>query len=89
MKEAKRSVGRPKLTAKQREERKKKTRIAFDMRPEQVELLEKWIEQNSQNSILTLTGRSWSKASAVNYLVMKSLIAISEGSQAGGMVPKC
>ena len=70
--EKKRSVGRPKLTAKEKKERSKRVRIAFDMRPEQVELLDQWIEDNQ---ILTMTGRDWSRASAVNYLVMKSILA--------------
>ena len=68
----KRSAGRPKLTAKQKSERSKRVRIAFDMRPEQVEVLDQWI---NENQILTMTGRSWSRASAVNYLVMKSIMA--------------
>jgi hypothetical protein len=66
----KRKPGRPKLTAKQREMRTKKVRIAFDMPPKQVEVLEKWI---AENDISIMTGYEWSRASAVNYLVMKAI----------------
>jgi len=67
----KRSAGRPRLTAKQKSERSKRVRIAFDMRPEQVEVLDQWI---NENQILTMTGRDWSRSSAVNYLVMKAIM---------------
>jgi len=66
----KRSAGRPKLTAQQREMRAKKVRIAFDMPPKQVEVLEKWI---AENDVSLMTGREWSRAAAVNFLVMKAI----------------
>lgn len=66
----KRKPGRPKLTTKQREMRAKKVRIAFDMPPKQVEVLEKWI---AENDVSLMTGRGWSRAAAVNFLVMKAI----------------
>jgi hypothetical protein len=66
----KRTAGRPKLTAKQREMRAKNVRIAFDMPPKQVEVLEKWI---AENDVSLMTGRGWSRAGAVNFLVMKAI----------------
>jgi len=66
----KRKPGRPKLTAKQLEMRAKKVRIAFDMPPKQVEVLEKWI---AENDVSLMAGREWSRAAAVNFLVMKAI----------------
>jgi len=65
----KKSRGRPALTTKEKKERAARTKIAFEMNPYQLAILESWMSDQE-----LIEGRSFSRSQATLHLVMSRLV---------------